>query len=415
MLNLFYDCYTALNKVYSEKAFIKQALSDTPAEEKNRAAMTKICYGVLDKDAELSYYIAALTEKTPKLAVRTILKIAEYSIKYLGKKDYAVIKNAVELTKRLGKAGASGFVNAFLRKFVATEIPLPDKGAARLAVRYSYPEFVVNALVARYGEARAEKIMSAPPPGTALVFYGTDGRRYLEEKGVTFSETPFTGVFTARRFTRNADYDSGLYTFQSLGSVAICETVKPCDRLLDCCAAPGGKSVRLSYKCKEITAWDIHPHRTELIESYKRRMGRDNITVGCADAKIFDGRFAEYFDAVLADAPCSGMGVASENPDIKLNRTERDVASLNEEQLAILNNVCKYVKKGGYLHYSTCSVLPCENEDICEKFLSAHPEFTAEDISSALPHVKSGAGITFLPDESGGAGFFTARFKKAGD
>ena len=83
MLNLFYDCYTALNKVYSEKAFIKQAMSDTPAEEKNRAAMTKICYGVLDKDAELSYYIAALTEKTPKLAVRTILKIAEYSIKYL--------------------------------------------------------------------------------------------------------------------------------------------------------------------------------------------------------------------------------------------------------------------------------------------------------------------------------------------
>ena len=116
-MNYFYDCYRILNKVYSDKKFIKQAINDEFIEESSRAITIKICYGVLDKDIELSYYIEKLAEKTPKLAVRTILKVAMYAIKYLGKKDYFVVQNSVELTKKLGKGGASGFVNAFLRKF----------------------------------------------------------------------------------------------------------------------------------------------------------------------------------------------------------------------------------------------------------------------------------------------------------
>ena len=118
MINYFYDCYQILNKVYSDKAFVKQAINDTFIEEKNRALTVKTVYGVLEKDIELSYYLKALTEKTPKLAIRTILKISMYAIKYLNKKVYAVTENAVELTKKLGKKGASGFVNAFLRKFM---------------------------------------------------------------------------------------------------------------------------------------------------------------------------------------------------------------------------------------------------------------------------------------------------------
>ena len=115
MVNYFYDCYTILNKVYSEKTFIKQAISSTFIEEKNRALIIKTCYGVLDKDIELSYYLSHLTQKSPKLVIRTILKIAMYAIKYLEKKVYTVTQNAVELTKKLGKGGTSGFVNAFLR------------------------------------------------------------------------------------------------------------------------------------------------------------------------------------------------------------------------------------------------------------------------------------------------------------
>ena len=119
MVNYFYDCYSILNKVYSDKTFLKQAINSTFIEEKNRSLTIKTCYGVLDKDIELSYYIGVLTEKTPKLVIRTILKIAMYAIKYLNKQGYAVTKNAVELTKKLGKGGMSGFVNAFLRKFLS--------------------------------------------------------------------------------------------------------------------------------------------------------------------------------------------------------------------------------------------------------------------------------------------------------
>ena len=140
MINWFYDCYTVLNKVYSDKSFFKQALANTPIEEKNRALTVKTCYGVLDKDIELSYYISALTDKTPKLAIRTILKISMYAINYLNKAPYAVIDNAVEITKKLGKKGASGFVNAFLRKFSTIKIELPKDKISYLSVKYSYPE-----------------------------------------------------------------------------------------------------------------------------------------------------------------------------------------------------------------------------------------------------------------------------------
>ena len=159
MINWFYDCYQILNKVYGEGAFIKQAISSTFIEEKNRALTVKTCYGVLDKDIELSYYLKYLAPKTPKLAIRTILKVAFYALKYLNKKPYAVTENAVELTKKLGKAGAGGFVNATLRKFIKTEFILPTDLAENLSIKYSYPLFAVKELLEFYGKEKTEKIM----------------------------------------------------------------------------------------------------------------------------------------------------------------------------------------------------------------------------------------------------------------
>ena len=170
MVNYFYDCYNILNKVYSEKTFFKQAISSTFIEEKNRALTIKTCYGVLDKDIELSYYISFLAQKSPKLVIRTILKISMYAIKYLGKKEYAVTKNAVELTKKLGKGGMSGFVNAFLRKFIATKIDFPKDDVERLSIKYSYPSFAVKELVKQFGLERTEKIISAENGGNVFVF-----------------------------------------------------------------------------------------------------------------------------------------------------------------------------------------------------------------------------------------------------
>ena len=412
MVSYFYDCYTIINKVYSEKTYIKQAINSTFIEEKNRALIVKTCYGVLDKDIELSYYLKNLAEKSPKLAIRTILKISMYAIKYLDKKEYAVTKNAVELTKKLGKGGASGFVNAFLRKFVREEIQFPTDQIEYLSVKYSYPEFAVKELIKAFGVERTQSIISAENAKSTLVFYEVDGKKYLENLGVEYATTPFDNVFTASSFIRNADYDSGVYTFQALGSVAICEAVENGQKLLDCCAAPGGKSIRLSHKFESVTALDIHEHRVELIEQYKTRMKRDNVTAMVWDSKKVKPEFVKTFDAVLCDAPCSGLGVVNDNPDMKLNRTLDDVKSLNKEQSSILMTVADYVSVGGYLYYSTCSVLNRENIDIVKAFLEKRNDFEICPMNSKLPHEDVLGTNLFLPDISGGLGFYVAKLKR---
>jgi len=412
MINYFYDCYSILNKVYSDKTFIKQAILDTVIEEKNRSLTIKTCYGVLDKDIELSYYIKNLAEKSPKLVIRTILKIAMYNIKYLEKKDYAVVKNAVELTKKLGKGGMAGFVNAFLRKFIEKEISLPKDTENFLSVKYSYPLFAVKELLKSFGKERTEKIISAENKKTTICFYAVNGEEYLTQKGVSFTKTPFENVFSAVGFVRDEGFDEGKYTFQALGSVAICEVIDKCESLLDCCSAPGGKSVRLSYKIDNVVAFDVHEHRVALIESYAKRMKRNNITWQVQDSKVFDETLVSKFDAVLVDAPCSGLGVLNDNPDIKLNREENDIESLNKEQLAILKNVSKYVKCGGNLYYSTCSVLDRENCDIVKSFLNQNKNFIIEQISSPLSCENRGGGLAFLPDISQGLGFYVCKMKK---
>lgn len=412
MVNYFYDCYTILNKVYSDKSYVKQAISSTFIEEKNRALTVKTCYGVLDKDIELNYYISYLANKTPKLVIRTVLKIAMYSIKYLGKHDYAVIKNAVELVKKLGKSGMSGFVNAFLRKFVNTEIPFPSERNKMLSIKYSYPLFAVDELIKTYGEERTEKIISASNERTCLSFYDVNGEKYLSYLGVNYSKTPFNNVFYAEKFVRNGDYDKGFYTYQAIGSVAICDVISPCDELLDCCAAPGGKSVRLSYKCQKVVAWDCYEHRISLIEDYAGRMKRENIKAICKDAKVYDADYDGKFDAVLCDAPCSGLGVMNDNPDIKLNKTTENVSELNKEQLAILNTVCKYVKVGGYLYYSTCSVLERENIGIVKSFINGVDNFEIVKINGKLPSENIDGTLQFLPDISDGLGFYVAKLKR---
>lgn len=412
MINYFYDCYQILNKVYSQNSYIKQAINGTFIEEKNRALTVKTCYGVLDKDIELSYYINCLTEKSPKLVIRTILKISMYAIKYLEKKEYAVTKNAVELTKKLGKGGASAFVNAFLRKFVKTEFSLPSDRLENLSIKYSYPLFAIKELEKDFGFERLEQILSAKNEKTCLSFYDTDGKEYLDNLGVEYELTPFENVFLAKNFVRNSDYDLGVYTYQALGSVAICDVVEKGENLLDCCSAPGGKSIRLSHKFSFVRSWDIHEHRVNLINEYAVRMKRSNICAEQKDAKVFDSQYENSFSAVLCDVPCSGMGVVNDNPDIKLNREEINIKQLNIEQLAILKTTSRYVAKGGYLYYSTCSIFNSENIEIVKAFLSENSNFEICKIDSKLPHEDILGTNLFLPDISGGLGFYVAKLKR---
>ena len=403
MNNPLTDPYLVLAKVYSEGAYLKQALSSVPVEPANRPRTSKICYGVLEKDVYLSHIIGANCTKQPKSAIKLVIKIALYMLEFMGKHDYMVADCAVELVKKLGKGGAAGFVNAFLRSYKIP--PLPSGADERLSVSASAPLWLAKKIRRSY-KGEAEAILSAPSLGVCVRFEKNE-EEYLSGEHI---KTPFEKVYIFKNFVRDIGYDVGEYTFQSVGSVAICSVISPCERLLDACAAPGGKSVLLAKKCAFVTSQELHPHRAELIRSYAKRMGAENVCPVVGDASVFNEEWKGAFDAVLCDVPCSGSGVINENPDIKLFRKEEDIAFLCEIQQKILANCSRYVKQGGALYYSTCSVLPEENDSAVYNFLQANPQFELEIPDCALPSRRTKFGLQFLPHISMGAGFFVTKF-----
>ena len=405
MTNPLVDPFLILSKVYKEGSYLKQAISSTPVEPLNKARTVKICYGVMEKDLWLDAVISSNTQKPPKLTVKIILKIAIYMLEYLGKHDYMVVDYAVQLTKKLGKDGAAGFVNAFLRGYKLPE--LPERADERLSLQYSTPLWLVKKLRRSY-KAEAEGILKAESLGICVRFERGE-QEYLDKP---HTDTPFEGVYIFKNFVRDASFFAGDYTFQSVGSVAIASAISPCERVLDACAAPGGKSVLLAKKCNQVISCELHAHRVELINSYAQRMGVQNITAMQSDSSVFNPEFEEKFDAVLVDAPCSGTGVINENPDIKQFRRESDISELSELQLKILSNCAKYVKSGGALYYSTCSILPEENDSVVHAFLEANSEYGLDIPNSPLPHIATKYGLQFLPHISMGAGFYLSKFTK---
>ncbi len=406
--NPLYDPFQILTKIYSEGAHVKQAIADTYIEELNRARTVKIVYGVLENDGYLSFCIRHYAPKAPKLAVRTLLKISLYMLLFMDKQKYMVTDFAVELCKKLGKQGVSGFVNAFLRRFSSAEtdaaIPAGDEGAA---IRLSYPLYAYRMLKTEYGE-RAEGIAAAKSAGVSVRFERNE-EKYLAKK---HTDAPFPHMFFFENFVRDEGFFEGDYTFQSVGSAAICDVVEPCAKLLDACAAPGGKAVLLAKKCGRVAAFELHPHRVELIRQYKERMGAENVCEEQKDSSVFHGEYEEQFDGVLCDVPCSGFGTVSENPDIKLFRKEEDFVSLKETQKKILCACSRYVKQGGALYYSTCSLFERENDGIVGGFLKENPEFSIAEIDSPLAHERKKYGLQFLPDTAFGAGFYVAKLAR---
>ena len=372
--NPVYDPFQILTKIYSDGAHLKQAIADTFIEELNRSRTVKIVYGVLENDLYFDYCIRHYAPKAPKLAVRILLKISLYMLLFMDKQKYMVTDCAVTLCKKLGKGGVSGFVNAFLRRFDRAEVDEAlSKEKEGEAISLSYPSYAYEKLKKEYG-TRAKDIATAKSAGVSVRF--ERGAEEYEKK--PHQKTPFAGNLIFERFVRDEGFDEGNYTFQSVGSIAICEVVSPCDRLLDACSAPGGKSVLLSKKCGQITAFELHEHRVELIKAYAKRMGVQNITALQKDSTVFDEEYEGQFDGILCDVPCSGFGTVSENPDIKLFRKKEDFASLAKAQLGVLSTCARYLKKGGALYYSTCSIFQEENDDIVGKFLKNNEELRNE-------------------------------------
>ncbi len=406
--NPVYDPFQILTKIYQGGAHVKQAIADTYIEEQYRARTVKIVYGVLERDGYLEFCIRANADKPPKPVVRILLKISLYMLLFMDKKRYMVTDCAVSLCKKLGKSGVSGFVNAFLRRFdrAETEQKLP-KGNAGEAVLCAYPLYAYEWLKKEYGN-RAKAIASAPSKGVSVRFERGE-EPYLTRGGIA---TPFTEKYKHyifENFVRDEGFDEGKYTFQSIGSIAICDCVAPCEKLLDACAAPGGKSVLLAKKCGLVTSFELHPHRVELIAQYKARMGVENVVEMQKDSGVLDEKFIEQFDGVLCDVPCSGFGTVSENPDIKFFRKKEDFSSLETAQKTILSTCSRYVKKGGALYYSTCSIFERENDGIVEGFLKENPQYQVEELDSPLVHERKKYGLQFLPDNAYGAGFYVCK------
>ncbi len=410
MINLFYDCYQILSKVYADGAYLNQAVNETFIEEINRAKTTKIVYGVLDKDIELDYYLSKLCQTKPKQKIRIILKIAIYNLKFLQKKPFAVIDSAVELTKKLGKIANAGFVNAVLRKFVSSNISLPESEKDYLSVKYSYPKFALDKLISYYGIDLTKEIISFDAVYNFVRFnLGIDGQKYLLDNGYKFIKTPFNDLFAVENIKINQDFENGVWTFQSIGSVAICDAIGNGESLLDACSGPGGKSVNLSKKFKTVTSFEIHEHRAKLVEKYAKRMNSSNVSVIQKDSSVYDEKFISLFDTVLCDVPCSGYGTIKQNPDIKLKKVDKTIENLFETQYKILETCSKYVKQGGAIFYSTCSIFDDENDKVVNKFLQNNECFKVEKISSKLNCVEKKFGLQFLPNLSFGAGFYVSK------
>ncbi|MBQ2714343.1 MAG: hypothetical protein IJF76_01790 [Clostridia bacterium] len=391
--------YDALYEVFVQGKYLHEALKVIPNDE-DKALCVRIVYGVLEKNVELEYVLSKLVQKKPQKTVQIVLKIGLYCLRFLNSiPPYAICDNSVKLVKEIGKAGASSFVNATLRRAVKYDLKLPENKEERLAVKTSTPLWITKKILKQYKDL-AEPILSykCDTRGHVRVNLLKTSKEEIEKefilKGVDFIESE-NGFYVSDDSTVRELFIKGFITYQSESSIEIGKLVakdKP-RRVLDVCAAPGGKSVLIYELTKaEVISRDTHSHRVELIKSYADRMGA-KICAEVGDGLVEKEEYVEAFDAVLVDAPCSGIGTRYSKPDVLLNRRESDIPEFTLIQEKLLNTSAKYVKRGGVIVYSTCTLFYEENERVVERFLKENEEFSAEQTMKRLPGENSRDGF----------------------
>ncbi len=421
MNTAFLKSFQTLSEIYDNKAFSSIALNKTLTfcKKQDKALITKIVYGVLDNDIKLEYIVSKYTKKFPKGDVLLFLKIGTYCLLELSMPVYAVVNDVAELSKTSGDKYVVGFVNATLKnisKTIDSFCDYPAEETERLSVVYSYPLWAVKKLIKDYGFETAEKIVSyRAERGSVVRFTKEYDTLTIENKfGCKATRTPFEDAFLVSGSLGEPNAD---WTVQSLASMAIariCAEKLQNGKFLDCCAAPGGKSVYVKQLCpdSDVVSCDVHPHRVELIKSYASRMNAV-VDARLLDMTVFNSEFERHFDTVLCDAPCSGFGVVDSRPDIKLFRESKDISELMKLQYSLLTNCCKYVKAGGYLIYSTCTVFDNENGQNIRRFLKEHDDFALDSISlPQFPPVDGKPYYQFLPYKDGMQGFYVAVLKR---
>jgi 16S rRNA (cytosine967-C5)-methyltransferase len=411
---------------------LKEYIVRDRLDRRDAALATRLCYGVLQNRMLLDFYLSAFLKgrmKDLQPVVADILRLGAYQIVFLEKiPASAAVSEAVNETKKYANSRASGLVNAVLRALARAaedkKLPRPQD----LATRYSHPAPLVELLRQSLGDERLEAFLACDneAPETVvqrnpLMTKGTDLFLELQNQELSIRRHSWlpdcyclsgTGSIETMR-----DFCDGKFYVQDAAAhlAALALDAKPGQTVLDACAAPGGKSFTAAIEMQDrgkILACDIHPHKLELIEKGAERLGLSCIEPVLQDAAEENPAWLEKMDAVLADVPCSGLGVIRKKPDVRYKSLEQ-LETLPEIQKKILENVSRYVRPGGVLVYSTCTVLRRENEDAAEDFLKNHPEFFPEPIPTpeGLPLPNAGL-LTLLPCEHDSDGFFICRLRK---
>lgn len=413
----------ALLGAEKSSAYSNIALNETLKKyslEKNESAfVSTLFYGVLERKITLDYYIDKLSSqplsKIPPLTLQ-VLRLGIYQLLYMDKvPQSAAVNESVNIIKKSKESRCAGFVNAVLRNIIRSVPPLPqDNSAKSLSIRFSCSESLIEKLLIDYGAEETIKILtSALESKTVCVRVNTlkiteeELIELFKEQGISVEKTAVKNALSLSStgsIEKNPLFSKGYFHVQDISSQLCAESVaaKPHDRVLDVCAAPGGKTFTICENmndCGEIVACDIHPHRVKLIEDGAARLGLKAIKTAVSDATEKNDAFLGGFDCVLCDVLCSGSGVIGRKPDIRYKDFSDD-SEITALQLKILKNAFGYLKCGKSLVYSTCSIFKSENEAVVNAFLS-------ECENAELVSMK-----TFLPHIDNTDGFFVANIKK---
>jgi len=424
------------NQAYSN-LLLSETIKRHKIEAKDRALLTEITYGTLQYKMTLDYYLEPFIRGSVDHWVRWLLRLSLYQIHYLTRiPPHAAVNEAVEIAKRRGHQGIASMVNGILRSILRQGVASTDEikdPIERLAIETSHPEWLVQRFVDNYGmEVATEMLQENNVPPVQTVRVNTtkvnveEAITSLEAEGLTAKKSdmmPECLHVTNGQPARTKAFQEGLITIQDESSMIPANVLHPNPgmRVLDMCAAPGGKTTHLAEIMNNegsILATDLHPHKLDLIDHNTDRLG-----INIVETAPIDGRKApdflqpESFDAILVDAPCSGLGVMRRKPDIKYTKREEDLENLQKIQLALLDAATKVLKIEGKLVYSTCTVDKKENEGTVNAFLTAHPEMEAiqlESLPTKLAEKQANGMLQVFPQDFGSDGFFVAAFRKKG-
>ena len=426
------------NEGYSN-IIIDKALRSASLSSQDAALATGLFYGVLEKRISLEYIIrqfASIPLSKIHPTVLEILRMAVYQIFFMDKiPDSAAVNEAVKLAKEFGQGKASGFVNGVLRNFLRKKdtVQLPDEQDASpssLSVRFSCPEWLIRLWITSYGqECTLSLLKSFQEKAPLFVRVNTtkitpdELKKKLEELGVKVNPvTNFPNALILEKIgsvAQNPYFLEGLFHVQDLSSQICCGLIHPQvgETVLDICSAPGGKAFtvcELMGDTGKLFAFDKYKGKVGLIRQGAKRLGLSSIEALVRDAES-NSDALPMADRVLCDVPCSGFGIIRRKPEIRYKPLE-SLDSLPDIQYRILCNSCRFVKKGGYLFYSTCTLNPKENREIADRFVQEHKNFAKFRLllPVEMEHAISEPDnqFTLMPHVHGTDGFFIAAFQK---